>query len=179
MIRIQYELTGPDFEELPKRGLNYARRHANAVTAGVERDHARFGRKLSNPGFKFRFLGTRFNGRAAAELGWAERTPHWRRTKRILKPGSENRPMFFTGRTWQRVTGGGMKITTNNRGWSLVVSGLHQGFSRRQRTSRRSRVELAAVSRGEVDVMAANYAYGLKEGLDDWMARNQKKVVIV
>lgn len=161
MIRIQFEMSGPDFEKLPTAGINAGRRA---------------GAKAAAEAFAKRYAETRFEGEQGRDLDWARRTQRTERIKAKVRPGTQGKPHLFTGRARRRARGGGLQLRTSNRGFVLKVTGLHEGYGRRVKVQRRNRQELAKTSRKEVYVMGEIYASGMKKGLNEWMAKNRRKL---
>lgn len=157
MIRVQFEVTGPDFEEVSKRHFNAARKHAAAQALG----------------YLLKRLPKRFDGSMKSELGFAPRKASYEATKDKIRPGTRGIPLKFTGRSMRRAEQATLQVKALTS--AIVITGLDEAFGRRGRVQRRNRDELTRVSRREEYVMGEIYARELAKKLNELLAKTRKK----
>ena len=156
MIRLQFEIVGPDFEEASKRQINEARKHAAQKAFEYLKEQ----------------MPKRFDGSLKGELRMATRSSKWEATKGKIRPGSRGIPLLFTGKSQRRAEKATIKV--GNRSSMLVISGLDEAFGRRMRTSRRNRQELSGVTRREEYVMGEIWTREMAKKLNELLGKTKK-----
>ena len=157
---MQFEITGPDFEEASKRQINQARKHA--AQKALEWLKTR--------------LPKRFDGSLKGELRFATRSTEWENTKQNIRPGSRGVPLKFTGKSMRRAEQAGIKL--GNTVSAIVITGLDDAFGQRMRVARRNRQELQQVSRREEYVMGEIYAREMAKAMREILSKSKKKEVV-
>lgn len=160
MIRLQFEMTAPDFVEVKARHLNAAKKVGARKALEYLRDQ----------------MPKRFDGSMKAELRVETRSRAWEETKGVIRPESRGKPHKFLGRALKRAEAAEIRVGAVTS--ALVIRGLHAGYSTRTRTGRRNKQELARVARRERTVMAEIFARETAKELERLMKQSTKKTVI-
>lgn len=159
-IRIQIELSHPDFHELSTRVINEANRK---------------GRHAALTWFLKHRMGARFDGSMERQLGWKAQSMAAQSRQRNSKHFAHNAGTrhVFTEMTKDRAEEASIKEPrTGGKMSSIVITGLHEGYGRGKQ-AKRMRDELSRVAPWEVEVMGRHIKAAMIEHLNEHMGRKR------